>query len=94
MTDKRLGVLKPEDPILYLIKHNEEKMKYLLLMSTILLSACSSVEDYFTGTSVANCYGLGTPECVREGYRESMDDLYMHREMTVDELERLQENKR
>ena len=45
-------------------------MKPLLFVSAaaLLMSGCASVEEYFNGTSPHTCYGLGNPECVRQGY--------------------------
>ncbi|WP_151050013.1 hypothetical protein [Neisseria zalophi] len=60
-------------------------MRYLFLsLATLLsLSACSTLEEYYTGTSPETCYGLGNPACVKEGYRDSVE---MRPETTVYEL--------
>ncbi len=43
-------------------------------------------------SSVHNCLGLGQLRCIQDGYRDE-GDLYMHREMTVDELEARERSK-
>ena len=44
-------------------------MKQLLFVSAaaLLMGGCA-VKEYFSGTSPHTCYGLGNPECVRQGY--------------------------
>ena len=41
------------------------------------------IKDIFGGdSSVHNCYGLGQPQCMSDGYRQE-DDLQMHPEATL-----------
>ncbi len=45
------------------------------------------IKDIFVGdTSPHNCYGLGQKWCYTDGYRFDKDDLYMHKERTIYEL--------
>ncbi len=70
----------------------KKKMKKIwLLIFVSMLFSCSSIKNYYSGFSPNTCYGLGNPQCVKDGYRK---DLYMHREMTVDELEARERAKR
>ena len=44
-------------------------------------------------SSPHNCYGLGQPQCVTDGYRKDKNDLVMYPEKTIFELNQMNKEK-
>ena len=57
-----------------------------------LLQMWADVLNMGRDSSPHNCGGLGRPQCVNDGYREK-DDLYMHPDVTIYDLESKKEKK-
>ena len=44
------------------------------------------IDIFGDNSSAHNCYGLGQPQCVKDGYRKDEKDLVMYPEKTIFEL--------
>ena len=56
----------------------------------------TTLRDIFSDISLSshNCYGLGQPQCVDDGYRKDKGDLVMHPEKTIFELNQMNKEKK